>query len=276
MVSGFHGAAPAGDRGEDEGVAGHLDADGGHLGAAAREVVAEQLAGQRVGGDVPALAGLGRLFDPLAALDDEVSDEPEVEQLVVDPLVALVRASGAVVFQRTATAVAVVRAIVIMLGLAQPAAEPRAALESDVERVEAVRADLAGLGLTEHRPDDPADVALVGHPGGLGELGHLEVAVQDPAERGVPLRGLVALGLPEEPAERLGSRRLVGACLAQDPRLAGDRVGPGVHLDAQRPAGKLLYVTLSCLHHGGNVGPRRPLVPRLIPQEGSIAFEKLA
>jgi hypothetical protein len=44
-----------------------------------------------------------------------------------------------------------------------------------------------------------------------GQLGHLEVAVQDPPERRVALRGLVALGLLQQPAQCLKRARIVGA-----------------------------------------------------------------
>jgi len=88
---------------------------------------------------------------------------------------------------------------------------------------------------------------LVRDPGGRGEPCDLQVEVQDSAKRRVPLGGLVALGLLQQPAQRLKGGRVVSAGLAQAPPLAGDRVGPGIDDDPERAAGQLLYVTLRLL-----------------------------
>jgi hypothetical protein len=61
--------------------------------------------------------------------------------------------------------------------------------------VQGVGADLAGLDVAQGRADDPPDVALVRDPGRGGELGHLKVDVEDPAEEGVAFWGYVPLGL---------------------------------------------------------------------------------
>jgi hypothetical protein len=82
----------------------------------------------------------------------------------------------------------------LMLGFRQTTAQPRAPLEGGVQGVEGVGTDFAGLDLAEDRPD----VTLVTDPGGRGELGHLEVDVEDPAEEGVAFGRLVPLGLPQQ------------------------------------------------------------------------------
>ena len=74
------------------------------------------------------------------------------------PPVASVRPGGAVITQRPAAAVTLVRAVGVMLDLAQPATQPRAPLEGGVERVQRVQPDLASLDVVEHGPDDPPDV----------------------------------------------------------------------------------------------------------------------
>jgi hypothetical protein len=90
-----------------------------------------------------------------------------------------------VISQPPAAAGTGVRALGVVAGLRKAAVQPRAPLEGRVQGVEGVGADIAGLDVAEDRPDDPADVALVSDPGGRGELGHLEVVVEDPAEEGV-------------------------------------------------------------------------------------------
>jgi hypothetical protein len=84
------------------------------------------------------------------------------------------------------------------------------------------------------------------------------------ASRSVPggLRPASAGGRATQ--ERRGSR----AGLAQPSLLAGGRVGPGIDLDPQRPAGKLLCVTLRILSHAAKAGTRdvsrlQRLVPRI-------------
>jgi len=128
-------------------------------------------------------------------------------------MVAGVRAGSPVVPQRPAAIVTAVRALGVVLGFRQAAAQPRAPLESGIEGVQRVGADLAGLDVAEDRTDDPPDVALVSDPGARSELGHLKVDIQDPTEKSVAFRGLVPLGLPQQATERDGSRLLVGTCL---------------------------------------------------------------
>jgi hypothetical protein len=54
-------------------------------------------------------------------------------------------------------------------------------------------------------------------------------------------------------AERGGSRRVVRAGFPDSPWLAGDRVGPRVHLHAEEPTGELLDVASGGGSHGGTV-----------------------
>ena len=141
-------------------------------------------------------------------------------------MVAGMRAGSPVVPQRPAAIVTSMRALGVVLSFRQAAAQPRAPLKGGVEGVQCVGADFAGLDVAEDRPDDPPDVALVSDPGACSELGYLKVDVEDPAEESVAFGGLVPLGLPQQAAERDGSRRLVGTCLPETAFLPGDRVGP--------------------------------------------------
>jgi hypothetical protein len=75
------------------------------------------------------------------------------------------RAHRAVVAERAATLIAGVLARGVVLGLRQPTAQPRAALQVGVERVQAVRAKVAKPDITQDRPDDPADIALMRQAG---------------------------------------------------------------------------------------------------------------
>jgi hypothetical protein len=122
---------------------------------------------------------------------------------------------GAMVTQRPAAFIARVAAVGVVLGPGQAGADPGTALEVRVQGVERVGADLAGLDLTQDGPDDAPDVALMGRQRGLSQVGDFEVLVEDQAERGVPVRHLVALRLPEHPAECGGGGCLVGACLPE-------------------------------------------------------------
>ena len=74
------------------------------------------------------------------------------------------------------------------------------------------------------------------------EVGDVEVLGESLAERGFPAgECAVAVGLGEQPSERRGGG-LVGAGLLEAPRLAGDRVSPGVDVHPEGPARELLDV----------------------------------
>ena len=60
---------------------------------------------------------------------------------------------------------------------------------------------------------------------------------------------VVAVSLGEQAAEHRGGRGLVRAGLLEAPRLAANRVGPGVDMDAERPAGELLDVASGGFGH---------------------------
>jgi hypothetical protein len=73
---------------ERERVLGHRDAQGPGLGAAALEPLLEQLAGQQVQRQDPALAVLGRLLDVLALLDQVVAGQVDLLAGEVEPVLA--------------------------------------------------------------------------------------------------------------------------------------------------------------------------------------------
>ena len=69
------------------------------------------------------------------------------------------------------------------------------------------------------------------------EVGDFQVLAEGLAEGGPPVGEAIAVGLGEQSAERCGCGGLVGAGLLEAPRLAGDRVGSGVDVDAEGPLG---------------------------------------
>jgi hypothetical protein len=64
---------------------------------------------------------------------------------------------------------------------------------------------------------------------------------------------VVAVGLGEQLAEHGGGGSFVGAGLLEAPWLAGDRVGSGVDVDPEGPAGELLDVASDGGGHGRTI-----------------------
>jgi hypothetical protein len=64
---------------------------------------------------------------------------------------------------------------------------------------------------------------------------------------------VIAVGLGEQLAEGPGGGCFVGAGLLEAPRLARDRVGSGVDMDPEGPAGELLDVASGCGGHGSKI-----------------------
>ena len=89
--------------------------------------------------------------------------------------------------------------------------------------------------------------------GGFGEVGDLEVLVEDQAEGGIPDRCLLALGLGEQPAEGGRRRSFVRAGLFEAPRLAGYWVYPSVDMYPEGSTGQVLYVTFGGDGHDGTI-----------------------
>lgn len=183
------------------------------------------------------------------------------------PVVAHVRPGGAVVLQRAAPLVAVVRPVRVVFDPRQAGADPRAAHEVGVERVEGIGTDRARLDAAEDRADDPPDVVLVVDPGLGRKRGHLEVGVEDLVEQDVAFRGPVALGLLQQFAELDRGGRLIGAGPPEADLLPRDRVGARVDAHAVGAAPQLLYVTLRGGCHPVTVARRGPLVPRHVPHK---------
>ena len=74
-------------------------------------------------------------------------------------------------------------------------------------------------------------------PGRHLEVGDFQVLGKGLADSRFPVGEVVAVGLSKQFAERRGGGCLVRAGLLEAPRLAGDRVGSGVDVDAEGPLG---------------------------------------
>ena len=128
-----------------------------------------------------------------------------------------------------------------------------AALELRVQLVENGAAHLSHLHRPEGGLDGAPDEPLVGLPRGHVPLRDGCVLVHQLRHGGAGL-GRSALGcLLEQPAE-LDLRLLLGLDGGLEAnRPPGERIGPGVHGDPERPARQLLYVTLSNSRHSNTV-----------------------
>ena len=141
-----------------------------------------------------------------------------------------------------------------------------ALLQPRIHHVQHRPAHLADLQMAQCGFDRLPDVPLVSLPGGQVPLGERGVLVQQLSH------GSAGLGLPAglrllEELPELDLRANLGLAGLPEPDLtAGQRVLPGLHLDAEGPAGQLLYVTRWRDGHGTTVQRRTTFGPRIGPR----------
>jgi hypothetical protein len=99
----------------------------------------------------------------------------------------------------------------------------------------------------EGRLDGAADEAIVGLPRGYVPWSDQRVLIQERRDGRGGLGGAALGGILQEPAE-LDARLLLGLGRGLEADgTPGERVGPDVDGDAERPARQLLYVTFATL-----------------------------
>jgi len=142
-----------------------------------------------------------------------------------------------------------------------------AALEPRVQLVEDGAADFPHLQVPEGGLDGAADESFVGLPRGHVPLCDRCVLVEQLRDGGVGL-GRAAFGsFLQQPAElNVGLLLRLGGGLEAD-RAPGERVGPGVHGNPERPARQLLYVAFGNSGHGSRVTPTEDIRPTTRPTE---------
>jgi hypothetical protein len=126
------------------------------------------------------------------------------------------------------------------------AGQVAAALQPGVQLVEDGAADLPHLDMPQSGLDGAADETLVGLPRGHVPRGDQRVLIQERRDGRGGLGGAALGGVLQQPAELdAGLLLRLGRGLEAD-GTPGERVGPDVDGDAERPARQLLYVTLCC------------------------------
>ena len=114
-------------------------------------------------------------------------------------------------------------------------------------------AELPDLHVTQNRPDGAADIALMRLFGRDLQIGDFQVLVEGLAERRGPVREPATVSLIQQSPERRGGGRLVRAGLLETAGPAGDRVGSGVDVHAERSAWELLDVAAEGVGHDGTI-----------------------
>ena len=113
-------------------------------------------------------------------------------------------------------------------------------------RVEVVKqraADLPQFHRSQGGQDCPADVPLIGAPGGNIQLGDLHVPGDCLADGNAGIWPAPRIGLLEQLAQGDLGFPLGPDCLAVPELAAGQRISPGENAHPERPAGQSLYVT---------------------------------
>lgn len=90
-------------------------------------------------------------------------------------------------------------------------------------------------------------------PGRQLQVGNFQVLVEGLAERRGPVGEPAGDGIVQQAAQRGCGGCLVGAGLAETARPAGDGIGSGVDVHAERAAWELLDVAADGVGHGGTI-----------------------
>jgi hypothetical protein len=107
------------------------------------------------------------------------------------------------------------------------------------------------------------------------QVGDFQVLVEGLAQRRGTVGEPATVSLIQQAAERGGGGRLVRAGLPQAARAAGDRVGSGVDVHAERAAGELLDVAADGVGHGRTITRTAVIRSTTRSTTPNSSFEKL-